>query len=118
MHVFFLLVSAALLVVCSNNFSGQFIGHGFTAPLTCKKNQVLHTVSNFTLSADFGRYLEGSTTYTAALHLYVGSNVFQGFFADFEYRLAFFLGLEIGSAPCRARFLTSLRGLRLRYGLD
>ena len=92
-HVFFTLVSAALVVKGVHNLGSQFVGHGLAATFAGVRNHVLHRDTFLALCTYFGRNLERGTTNTAALHLHLRSDVVQGRLPDFEGRLLFLLHL-------------------------
>lgn len=83
-HVFFAFEGTALILVSVDYFSGQFVGHSLAAAFAGVDNEIFHGNRLFAVGTYFSGDLKGGTAHTAALNLYLGSYVLEGFFPNLE----------------------------------
>ena len=92
-HIFLALEGSTLAIECIHNLCCKLVCHGLTTTLASKEDEVLHGDRFLTLGADFRWHLEGSTTDTAALDFYLGSDVVERSLPDLKSSLIFLLDL-------------------------
>lgn len=100
MHIFLTLVSTTLVVVSVHDLCSELVSHALTTTLACEEDKVLHRDALLTLRTDFGRNLECGTTDTAALNLYLGSDVVESLLPDLESGLLFLSHLLLYGVEC------------------
>ena len=100
MHILLTLKCATLIIKSIHNLSCKLIGHSLTTALTCKKDKILHRNTLLTIWTNLSRNLEGCTTDTTALYLYLRSNVIKCLLPDFKSRLFLVRHLSLYDIKC------------------
>ena len=100
MHILLTLKSTTLIIKSIHNLCSKLISHSLTTALTCKKNKILHRNTLLTIRTNLCRNLEGCTTDTTALNLYLRSNIIKCLLPDFKSRLFLVRHLSLYNVKC------------------